>query len=97
MAIKRYYILTASEGNEAALQTALVSLSEIVRPLNGCEGIELLSDLGNSKRFIFIETWSSADAQKESGASIPKSAFGPIMAALDGPPDASFFETLIEN
>jgi heme-degrading monooxygenase HmoA len=42
MAIKRYYILTASEGNEDALQDALRSLSEIVRPLDGCEGIELL-------------------------------------------------------
>jgi heme oxygenase (mycobilin-producing) len=97
MTVARCYILIAADGNEEALLGGLYALSNIVRPLDGCEGIELLRDAGNPKRFIFIEKWISADAQKASGAAIPKEAFGPIMGALDGKPDASFFDYLIES
>ncbi|HEX7784032.1 MAG TPA: antibiotic biosynthesis monooxygenase family protein [Sphingobium sp.] len=94
MTVARTYFMHAKEGHNATLETALIALADAVRPIAGCKGVELLRDLGNERRFLFIEKWDSEDAHKEGGKSLPKEAFGPVMAVLDGPPDGSWFDYL---
>lgn len=94
MTIARHYLMHALEGRDAELETALATLADAVRKVPGCEGVELLRDLGNERRFVFIEKWASVEAHKEGGKQIPKEIFGPMMAALDGPPDGSYLDYL---
>jgi heme oxygenase (mycobilin-producing) len=94
MTVARFYIMHAAEGKDAALEAGLYALADAVRPLPGCEGVELLRDSGNERRFFFIEKWESVDAHKDAGKLLPKEALGAIMAALDGPPDGSYLDYL---
>jgi len=94
MTTARFYIMHAAVGTDAALETALRDLADKVRPLPGCEGVELLRDSGNERRFIFIEKWNSIEAHKEAGKALDKEALAPVMAALDGPPDGSYLDYL---
>lgn len=94
MTTARFYIMHAAEGKDAALETALRSLADSVRALPGSEGVELLRDSGNERRFFFIEKWTSIEAHKEAGKALGKEALAPVMAALDGPPDGSYLDYL---
>ena len=94
MTVARHYVMNAGEGKDAALETALGALADAVRKVDGCEGVELLRDLGNERRFIFIEKWASIEAHKEGGKTLDKGLFAPMMAALDGPPDGAYFDYL---
>lgn len=94
MTTARFYIMHAAEGKDAALETALGALADAVRPLQGCEGVELTRDSGNERRFIFIEKWVSIEAHKDAGKALGKEALAPVMAALDGPPDGSYLDYL---
>jgi quinol monooxygenase YgiN len=95
MTVARHYIMHAREGMDASLETALRDLAEAVRPLPGCEGVEMLRDLGNERRFVFIERWADVEAHKDAGKLLDKGLFAPMMAALDGPPDGAYLEYLI--
>lgn len=94
MTVARHYIMHAAEGHDATLETALRQLADAVRGLPGSEGVELLRDVGNERRFIFIEKWESVDAHKGAGAHLPKEALAPVMGALEGPPDGAYFDYL---
>jgi quinol monooxygenase YgiN len=89
MAYIRYYCMTAREGEEEALRSALEALSDKVRPISGCGGTELLEDADKPGRYVFLERWTSADAHKEGGKLLGKGAFAPIMATLAGPPESA--------
>jgi heme oxygenase (mycobilin-producing) len=95
MTVARYYMMHAKEGSDAALESALRALADAVRQLPGCEGIEMLRDLGNERRFLFIEKWADVDAHKAAGPLLDKGVFAPMMAALDGPPDGAYFDYLV--
>ncbi|WP_375196022.1 putative quinol monooxygenase [Sphingobium sp.] len=95
MTVARHYIMHAREGMDAALETALRAVADAVRPLPGCEGVELLRDLGNERRFVFIEQWADVDAHKAAATGLDKSVFAPMMAALDGPPDGAYLDYLM--
>jgi len=94
MSIARHYVMNAREGQDAVLETALRDLADIVRGVPGSQGVELLRDLGNERRFILIEKWDSVEAHGAGGKLIPKEALAPLMAALDGPPDGAYFDYL---
>ena len=94
MTVVRHYVMHAQEGQDAVLETALRQIAELVSPIAGCEGIEVLRDLGNEKRFIFIEKWDSEEAHKDAGGNLAKEVIGPVMGALDGPPDGSYLDYL---
>lgn len=94
MTIARHYIMHAAEGHDATLETALFALADAVRAIPGSEGVELLRDLGNERRFIFIEKWESVEAHKNARDHLPKDAFAPVGAVLDGPPDGAYFDYL---
>jgi len=95
MTVARHYIMHAKEGMDAALETALRAIADAVRPLPGCEGVEMLRDLGNERRFIFIERWADVDAHKSAAALIDKGLFASLMAALEGPPDGAYLDYLM--
>lgn len=95
MTTARFYIMHAADGKDGALETALRALADAVRPLPGCEGVELLRDSGNEHRFFFIEKWASIEAHKEGGKALGKEALAPVMAALEGPPDGSYLDYLV--
>ena len=95
MTIARHYVMLAKEGSEAALDSALRAVADAVRPLPGCEGVEMFRDLANDRRFVFIERWASVDAHKTAGSMLDKSVITAMMAALDGPPEGSYLDYLL--
>ena len=94
MTVARHYVMHAAAGHDATLETALRALAAAVRPLPGCEGVELMRDIGNELRFVFIEKWASVDAHKEAGALLPKEVLAPLGTLLDGPPDGAYLDYL---
>jgi heme oxygenase (mycobilin-producing) len=94
MTIARHYLMHAAEGRDSELETALGRLADVVRQLPGSEGVELLRDLGNERRFIFIQKWASVEAHKSAVALIAKEDFAPMMATLDGPPEGAYLDYL---
>jgi len=92
MAIVRHYVMIARPGEAAALSVALHALAAKVRPIAGCDGVELYQDAEKAERFTFIERWASVDAHQAGGKALGKQAFAPIMAALAGPPEAAYLE-----
>ena len=94
MTVARLYIMHAKEGHDGALEAALSYLASGVRTVKGCEGVELLRDTGNEHRFVFIEKWESEEAHGSALSSLPEGVMAPVMAALDGPPDGSYFDYL---
>lgn len=94
MTVARLYIMHAKQGQDAALEAALSYLADGLRTVKGCEGVEMLRDTGNERRFIFIERWESEQAHGSALSSLPEGVLDPVMAALDGPPDGSYYDYL---
>jgi quinol monooxygenase YgiN len=95
MTVARLYKMTAAEGKEQALLEALTDLERVVRPLDGCVGVELLRDTRKPGVFLFIEKWASIEAHKGASSQLPKETLGPVMATLGMPPEASYQDYLI--
>jgi quinol monooxygenase YgiN len=95
MTVARLYRMTAAEGKEEALRDALTDLERLVRPLEGCEGVELLRDARKPGSFLFIEKWASIEAHKSSSSKLPKDTLGPVLATLAGPPEGAYLDYLI--
>ena len=94
MTIARVYIMHARQGHDASLETFLEGLMTEVRGLPGSEGIELLRDIGNERRFIFIEKWDSEESHAAALKGLPRETMGNLVALLDGPPDGAYFDYL---
>ena len=92
MTVARLYILHAVEGRAAQMEAALEGLADVVRKAAGSEGVEVLRDLGNEHRFIFIEKWESEEAHGAALGSLPPGTIDPVQAASDGPPDGSYYD-----
>lgn len=92
--IARQYIMLAKPGEAAALRAALVTLAANIQQMEGCLGIDLLRDAGQPERFVFIERWASIDAHQTGGKQLQKAVFARVMAALIGPPEAHYLESL---
>jgi quinol monooxygenase YgiN len=90
MTVLRHYLMRAAEGRGDALGRELETLAGKVRPLAGCEKVEMFADAGDADAFIFIEYWSSVDAHKAAGAALGKEAFAGVMAVLAGPPEGRY-------
>lgn len=94
MTIARHYVMIAKPDQGSALFETLTKLAEHVKVVEGCEGVELFRDVENARRFIFVERWTSIEAHKTGGKQLPKTAFAPVMAALDQPPEGAYLELL---
>ena len=96
MSVARTYRMQAAEGKADELRAALIALAEAVRPLNGCEQVDLMEDSDRAGAFLFIERWQSVDAHKAGGAQLPKGVFGPVMGALAQPPESAWMACLVK-
>ena len=92
MAIKVVYDMTAAAGQGDTFAQALADLAAIVRPLAGCDGVDILRKQSNPEQFSFIESWQSNDAYSDAAKEVPKSAFDPIMALLAAPPGRAVYD-----
>jgi quinol monooxygenase YgiN len=95
MTVARIYIIPAADGKSAEMESALVALSAIVSKADGSEGVELLRDLGNEHRFIFIEKWVSEEHHAAGLAALPDGALNGVQAAAGGPPDGAYYDYII--
>jgi len=95
MTVARLYIIPAAEGRSAEMEEALVELSKIVGRAEGSEGVELLRDMGNEHRFIFIEKWTSEEHHAKGFAALPEGALDGVQAAAGGPPDGAYYDYLV--
>lgn len=86
MTILRSYTLTAAEGRGRELCDVLRGLASLVRPLPGCEGVDIYVDPADPHALVFIEHWRSIEAHQASGAMLGKDAFVAVLQQLDGPP-----------
>lgn len=92
MTVARLYIIPAAEGKSAEMEAALINLSKVVNASPGNEGVEILRDLGNEHRFIFIEKWASEEHHAKALASLPAGTLDPVQAAAGGPPDGAYYD-----
>lgn len=92
MPIVRHYLLHATEGHDAALETVLSQISDYFRSQPGALGVDLLRDCGNERRFLLIERWDSIEAHGAAAQLLPQPLIAGLMAALDGPPDGTYFD-----
>ncbi len=95
MTVLRHYLMKAAQGCGAELRAVLVTLAGQVKPLPGCEAVELFADPRDADAYIFVEHWASIDAHKAGGAALGKEAFAPVMAVLAGPPEGRYLESVL--
>jgi len=62
--------------------------------ISGFEGVDLLREVGNADRFVFIEKWSSIETHKNAALLLPNDALAPLMATLAGRPEACYLDYL---
>ncbi len=95
MTVARLYRMTAADGREEALATALADAAGVIRQLPGCGGVEVLRDVDRPGAFLLIEKWASVDAHKAASVHLPKGTLDTVMAALAGRPDGSYQDYLL--
>jgi quinol monooxygenase YgiN len=96
MTVARLYIIPAADGRSAEMEEALVELSKVVATADGSKGVELLRDLGNEHRFIFIEKWASEEHHAKALASLPAGSLDGVQAAAGGPPDGAYYDYIVD-
>jgi quinol monooxygenase YgiN len=92
MTVVRHYLLHATEGHDAALETVLSEIADFFRAQPGALGLELLRDCGNERRFLLIERWGSIEAHGAASKLMPQPLITRFLAALDGPPEGAYFD-----
>ncbi|MBN8819770.1 MAG: antibiotic biosynthesis monooxygenase [Sphingomonas sp.] len=95
MTVARIYIIPAADGRSAEMEEALIELSKVVAKADGSKGVELLRDLGNEHRFIFIEKWASEEHHAKALASLPAGSLDGVQAAAGGPPDGAYYDYIV--
>lgn len=94
MTVARLYIIPAADGKSAEMEEALLTLAKVVEQADGSEGTELLRDLGNEHRFIFIEKWATEEHHARALAALPAGSLDGVQAAAGGPPDGAYYDYL---
>lgn len=92
MPVIRQYVMIAAQGREEAMCSALVELAGKVRPIDGCEGVELYQDPSKPTDFLFLERWTSVDQHKAGGRQLGKEALSAVMAAIAHPPEGRYLQ-----
>lgn len=94
MTVARCYVMRAKEGQDSAMTKALEGAADLVRKVPGSEGVEVLRDAEDGRRFMFIEKWTSIEAHKAAPGHLPKGALDAVMAAIDGKPEGAYLDYL---
>jgi len=92
MTVARHYRMVAAQGKGAELLAALTALVQALNNIPGFEGVDLLRDIEDGDKFIFIEKWSSVEAHKSAALQLHKDTFAPVAATLAGRPDGSYLD-----
>jgi len=94
MTVARVYRMTAAEGKADALAKALGDVVATIRSVSGSEGVELLQDADQPHQFLFIEKWTSVEAHQAAFSQMPAGTLDEVSAAMAGPPDGAYFNSL---
>ena|ERR1044072_5597622 len=94
MTVVRYYRMEAIDGQAERLSSALAALGDMLKPIPGFLGFDLLRDREQPNRYVFMEKWASVDMHKAGAALLPKDAFAPVMEVLAGKPEAAWLESV---
>ncbi len=94
MTIARTYRMQAHEGRTVELIAACAAITAALADIDGFRGADLLRDVEQPCRFVFIERWASVEAHKAGGTALPKALLSPLMAALTERPEARYLEYL---
>ncbi|WP_411341235.1 antibiotic biosynthesis monooxygenase [Sphingopyxis sp. J-6] len=86
MTVIRHYQMTAINGREDELKSALILLAQKVIAMEGCVDLQLFQDQKAPDTFIFIEHWRSLADHEASGKKLGREAFSEVMAAVSAPP-----------
>ena len=96
MTVARHYVMTAPGGGEAGLEIALGNLAGALKQVPGFKGADLMQDVKQPTRFVFIERWESIEAHRGAGAHLPANATEELQANLAGRPEGAYLNYLIE-
>ena len=69
--LNQIVVLYAKPGREAALRANLIALVAPSRVEEGNLRYELYGDVNDTRRFIFVERWANAEAQRRHHESSP--------------------------
>ena len=94
MAVARHFFMNAAESKAEALEAALRNLADTLREIPGCEGVELLQDIDDSRVCVFIEKWASVEAHKEGSKRLTQDDLAPLIGALESLPREGYFAYL---
>ena len=94
MTITRINYLTAKEGRESQMEAGLRTNVDAIGNFPGSNGVELLRDADNKRRFCFIERWANDKAYASFCEVFSKRDSSAVLDALDGPMESGSFEGL---
>jgi quinol monooxygenase YgiN len=94
MTIARHYTMSAAENKADQLISVLGDLTAALKGIAGFEGAELIRDVDNPNRFVFIEKWESVAAHKAGGPHLPKSVLSSMGEVMAGRPEGAYLEYL---
>src|SRR3546814_3111857 len=65
MTVARIYLMHAKDGLSAELEQELREVAELLSAnIENSRGVEILRDVDDERRFMFIERWDSVEAHK---------------------------------
>lgn len=86
MTFVRHYTMQARDGAGDELANALSALERAVRMLPGSLGVDLLRDIDDSDRYLFIERWTNRETHAAAGAQLPAEVMAAIKPWLSSAP-----------
>src|SRR3546814_19962594 len=73
MTVARIYLMHAKDGQSAELEPALREVAELLSAnIENSRGVEILRDVDEERRLLFIERWDSVEAPKAGGEAFLK-------------------------
>lgn len=85
MAIVHSYTMTARDGKETDLLSALEDLAAAARAIAGSQGAMVLQDRKEPQTFLLLEMWDSEESRGAAGKQLPREVMARVMAAQGGP------------
>src|SRR3546814_20819100 len=95
MTVARIYLMHAKDGLSAELEQELREVAELLSAnIENSRGVEILRDVDDERRFMFIERWDSVEAHKAGAEAFLKLGIIKSLSALDRSPEGSYFVSL---
>lgn len=91
MSVSKLYFMSSDPNSSDAMEAALVNLAADVRGLGGCEAVKVLQDQEIEGRFLFLETWASAEDYAQGSERVSKDALRVVGDLMVGKPEGGWF------